>query len=88
MVSAVIYFSVLINNSRNSNTLYNECLRHGCFPKRWKKVEVIPIAKSGKGDPMDPSKFRPVSLINVGGKVLEQIKSTQLCITYTQSLES
>jgi hypothetical protein len=23
------------------NTLYNECLRQGCFPKRWKRVKVI-----------------------------------------------
>jgi hypothetical protein len=21
------------------NTLYNECLRQGCFPKRWKKYK-------------------------------------------------
>jgi hypothetical protein len=29
--------------------------------------------KSGKEDTMDPSKYRPISLINVGGKVLEKI---------------
>ena len=26
-------------------TLYNECLRKGCFPKKWKKVKIIPITK-------------------------------------------
>jgi len=56
-------------------TLYtsNECLRQGCFPKRWKRVKVIPIMKPGKEDTMDPSKFRPLRLINVGGKVLEKL---------------
>jgi hypothetical protein len=23
------------------NTLYNECLRQGCFPKRWKRAKVL-----------------------------------------------
>jgi len=54
------------------NTLHNECLRQGCFPKRWKRVKVIPITKLGKEDATDPSKYRTISLINVGGKVLEK----------------
>jgi hypothetical protein len=54
------------------NTLYNECLRQGCFPKRWKMVKVIPITNPGKEEAKDPSKFRPISLINIGGKVLEK----------------
>jgi hypothetical protein len=55
------------------NTLYNEYLRQGCYPKRWKGVKLIPITKPGKEDTTDPSKFRPISLINVGGKVPEKI---------------
>ena len=54
------------------NTLYNKCLRQGCFPKRWKRVKVIPITKPDKEDATDPSKFRTISLINVEGKVLEK----------------
>jgi len=53
--------------------LYNECLRQGCFPKRWKRVKVVPVTKPGKEDTKDPSKFRTISLINVGGKVSERI---------------
>jgi hypothetical protein len=53
--------------------MYNECLWQGCFPKRWKRIKVIPITKPGKEDTTDPSKFGPISLINVGGKVLEKI---------------
>ena len=60
------------------NTLYNECLRQGCFPKRWKGVKLIPITRSRKEDTMKPSKFRPVSLINVGGKVLEKILTNRI----------
>ena len=28
-------------------TIYNECLRKGNFPKKWKKVKIIPITKPG-----------------------------------------
>jgi len=33
---------------------------------------MIPITKIGKGNSMEVSKFRPISLTNVGGKVLEK----------------
>ena len=29
-------------------TIYNECLRKGCFPKKWKKVKIIPITNQEK----------------------------------------
>jgi hypothetical protein len=54
-------------------TLYNECLRKGCFPKKWKKVKIIPITKPGKENSTEVSKFRPISLINMEGKILEKI---------------
>ena len=47
-------------------------MRQGCFPKRWKRVKIIPITNFGKEDTKEPSKFRPISVINVGGKVLEK----------------
>jgi len=37
------------------------------------KVKIIPITKLGKENSTDVSKFRPISLINVGGKILEKI---------------
>ena len=35
-------------------------------------AKVIPISKPGKEGTTDPSKYRPIRLINVGGKVLEK----------------
>jgi hypothetical protein len=54
-------------------TIYNECLSKGYFPKKWKKGKIIPITKPCKENSTEVSKFRPTSLINVGGKVLEKI---------------
>ena len=53
--------------------LYNGCLRRGVFPTRWKRAILIPITKPGKENSDDISKFRPISLLNVGGKVLEKV---------------
>jgi retron-type reverse transcriptase len=53
--------------------LYNECLRKGCFPKKWEKAKIIPVTKPGKESSTEASKFRPISLINVGGKVLQKL---------------
>ena len=54
-------------------TIYKECVRTGCFPKKWKISKMIPIPKLGRENINDASKYRPISLINVGGKVLEKI---------------
>ena len=52
---------------------YNSCLIAGCCPKLWKKARIIPITKPGKAHSLETSKYRPISLINVGGKVLEKL---------------
>jgi len=54
-------------------SLYNYCLRTGYFPHQWKKSLIIPIVKPGKEDCLDPSRFRPISLISVSGKILEKL---------------
>jgi Reverse transcriptase (RNA-dependent DNA polymerase). len=40
---------------------------------RWKRVKLIPITKPEKERSEDVSKFRPISLLNVGGKIVEKV---------------
>jgi hypothetical protein len=54
-------------------TLYGKCLQKGCFSRKWKKAKIIPVIKPGREKVEDASKFRPISLINVGNKVLEKL---------------
>ena len=69
-----IYIRTYINTfPRLVTSLYNGCLRKGCFPKRWKKARIISLTKPGKENCNDTSKYRPISLLNVGGKVLEKL---------------
>jgi len=53
--------------------IYNQCLKRRSFPRRWKTAKLIPIAKPGKENSMEPSKYRPISLLNIGEKVLEKL---------------
>jgi hypothetical protein len=53
--------------------IYNECLRKGCFPKQWKRSIITPILKPGKEGSADVTKYHPISLLNVSGKVLEKL---------------
>jgi hypothetical protein len=53
--------------------IYNGCLKQGIFPTEWKKARLIPIIKQGKENSYEVSKYRPISLLNIGGKVLEKL---------------
>ena len=52
---------------------FNECLRKGHFPKHWKSSIINPIVKPGKEGSKEVNKYRPISLLNIGGKVLEKL---------------
>jgi len=58
--------------------IYIECLRKGCFPENWKIAKILPIIKPGKEHISDPSKYRPISLLNTEGKVLEKLMSRRI----------
>jgi hypothetical protein len=58
--------------------IYNQCLKRRCFPRRWKATKIIPITKSSKENSRDPSKYRPIILLNIGGKVLEKLLITRI----------
>jgi len=53
--------------------IYNQCLKGGSFPRRWKTAKIIPIAKLGQENSNETSKYRQISLLNIGGKVLEKL---------------
>jgi hypothetical protein len=57
--------------------LFNSVLRRQYFPPAWKHAHVIFILKPGK-DPMLPSSYRPISLLEMVGKPFENILLTRV----------
>lgn len=52
--------------------VYNACLKNGVFPKQWKVARLFLLSK-GKADPNCPSSFRPLCMLDMGGKLLERL---------------
>ena len=58
-----------VQRHTQNNNVYL-CLRTGCFPANWKIAGILPTTKPGRDDTKDPSKYRPISLLNIEGKTL------------------
>jgi len=57
--------------------VFNNCLRDGQFPRRWKKGKLVLMRKPGK--PLDsPSAYRPICLLDGCGKLLEKLVVSKL----------
>ena len=54
----------------------NESITLGTFPDKRKCAKVIPIHK--KGSPTDPSNYRPISLLSIYRKILENLMYKRL----------
>lgn len=51
--------------------IFQACLLLRYFPTAWKIAKIIPLFK--KGDKKDPANYRPISLVDCLGKILERI---------------
>lgn len=52
--------------------IFNGALSNNMFPQAWKQATVIGIPKPGKPK-SDPASYRPISLLNVFGKIYEKL---------------
>lgn len=69
----------LLRQLSGSRTLscINTCIKLSYWPITFRIAKVIPILKSGK-PPSDPHSYRPISLLNTLGKILEKVVQRRL----------
>jgi hypothetical protein len=72
-IPSEIYKSLAENLPRYIKAIYNGCLKESKFPKRWKTALILPIIKPAKEGSQEVNKFRPISLLDIGGEVLEKV---------------
>ncbi|KAF2893642.1 hypothetical protein ILUMI_12532 [Ignelater luminosus] len=73
-IDSSIYLQLFYKFPHFTTTIYNECLKRGVFPEIWKRTIIVPIAKPGKEESDDPSKFRPITDVpNIQGKQEEEV---------------
>lgn len=58
--------------------IVNKCLTLEIFPDTWKHANVVVLLKGKNKDPLKPKSYRPVSLLPVLGKILEDVICTLL----------
>ena len=58
------------------NLIINTSIVTNLFPKPWKHSIIIPIHKSG--DIEEPTNFKPIYLLPILSKIMENVISTQL----------
>jgi len=58
--------------SQHVTALFNGCLTHAFHPPLWKQALVHIIPKPGKTDYFAPKLYRPISLLDCLGKLMEK----------------
>jgi hypothetical protein len=56
---------------RRVSSIFDVCLKLCYFPVAWKTANIIVLPKTTK--PLSPSNFRPISLVDCFGKILEKL---------------
>jgi hypothetical protein len=57
--------------------MYNQCLKEGKFPPSWKEARLVLLKKPGKPEG-EPTSYRPLCLLDEGGKILERLLSSRI----------
>ena len=70
------------NMKKNLLEIFNNCISMGYFPEAWKMAVMIFIPKEGKS-PNSHVNYRPISLLEVQGKLLEKLLNRRL-ITFLE----
>jgi hypothetical protein len=58
--------------------IFTASINLGHYPKRWRRAKIVVLRKPGKPDYAVPGAYRPISLLNTLGKLLESVMARRL----------
>lgn len=58
--------------------IFTASVNLGYYPEKWKRARIVVLRKPGKPDYTLPGAYRPISLLNTLGKVLEAVMAKRL----------
>ncbi|KAJ5728169.1 hypothetical protein N7493_004499 [Penicillium malachiteum] len=58
--------------------IFKTCVELGHHPKQWRSAKIIVLRKPGKPNYSVPGAYRPISLLNTLGKLLEAVMARRL----------
>ena len=67
-----VYLKDIITN------IFNTSMTLGYHPKQWRNAKIVVLRKPGKPDYSVPGAYRPISLLNTLGKLLEAVVARRL----------
>ncbi|OGE47121.1 hypothetical protein PENARI_c062G05676 [Penicillium arizonense] len=67
-----VYLKGIITN------IFNTSMTLGYHPKQWRNAKIVVLRKPGKLDYSVPGAYRPISLLNTLGKLLEAVAARRL----------
>ncbi len=58
--------------------IFTASVKLGYHPKQWRSAKIVVLRKPGKSDYTNPGSYRPISLLNTLGKLLEAVMARRL----------
>ena len=58
--------------------IFTASIQLGYYPEQWKRARIVVLRKPGKSDYSIPGAYRPISLLNTLGKLLEAVMAKRL----------
>lgn len=77
-IPTLVWFQIWPYISSIVTSIFTASIDLGHYPQRWKAAKIVVLRKPGKSDYTSPSAYRPISLLNTLGKLLEAVVARRL----------
>ena len=74
----LVWYELWLYVSSYVTQIFSSSINLRYYPQQWKIAKIVVLRKPGKGDYTTPKAYRPISLLNTLGKLLEAVMARRL----------